>query len=429
MFRLQTRSVLSQAQRYLCGLIQATRRNVERMAEVVPGTDAQALHHFLSLSPWDPRPVMDKVAQDLDALVGGDQDTCLLLDETCFRKKGTKSVGVARQWMGIEGKTDNCQVAVFAALVRGRFVGLLDAELYLPKVWVDDPQRCAAAGVPEERRGLKTKPTLALEMVHRARANGVRFAWVAADGTYGQDRALLRTLDDAGETFVIDVHRDQRVFLDEPPPREDETAPREAPADQRVDTWAEAEPATSWRKLWVRHATRGELRIEALHRRVWVRENQTSARCWHLIATREVGDPKTTKYSFSNAPVDTSLQRLVYMQRQRFWIERLFQDAKNEAGLDEYQARGWLAWYHHVALVMMAMLFLLRERLEHAENVPLLSARDVKLLLVHFLPRGDAGLEEVLRQMRKRHRQREAAIESAYRDQRRRRRGRVIEGK
>lgn len=429
MFRLQTRSVMSQAQAYLCGLFQAARRNVERMAEVVPGTDAQALHHFLSQSPWDPRPVMDKVARDLDSLIGGDQDTCLLLDETCFRKKGTKSVGVARQWMGIEGKTDNCQVAVFAALVRGRFVGLLDAELYLPKVWVDDPQRCATAGVPEERRVLKTKPALALEMVQRARANGVRFAWVAADGTYGQDRALLRTLDDAGETFVIDVHRDQRVFLDEPPPREDETAPREALADQRVDTWAEAEPATSWQKLWVRHATRGELRIEALHRRVWVRENQTSARCWHLIATREVGDAKTTKYSFSNAPVDTSLQRLVYMQRQRFWIERLFQDAKNEAGLDEYQARGWLAWYHHVALVMMAMLFLLRERLDHAENVPLLSARDVKLLLVHFLPRGDAGLEEVLHQMRKRHRQREAAIESAYRDQRRRRRGRVIEGK
>lgn len=92
MFRLNTRSVLSQAQAYLCGLIQAARRNVERMAEVVPGTDAQALHHFLSKSPWDPRPVMDQVAQDLDALVGGDQDTCLLLDETCFRKKGTKSV-------------------------------------------------------------------------------------------------------------------------------------------------------------------------------------------------------------------------------------------------------------------------------------------------------------------------------------------------
>lgn len=160
--------MLIQAQSYLSGLIQATRRNVERMAEVVPGTNTQALHHFLSHSPWDPRPVMDQVARDVDALLGGNQDSCLLLDETCFAKKGNHSVGVARQWCGLQGKTDNCQVAVFAALVRGRFVGLLDTELYLPKEWTQDRERCEAAGVPEERQALKTKPQLALEIVeHR----------------------------------------------------------------------------------------------------------------------------------------------------------------------------------------------------------------------------------------------------------------------
>ena len=412
--------MLRQAQQYLCGLVQATRRNVERMAEAVPGTDTQALHHFLSHSPWDARGVMDQVAGDLDAVLGGDQDTCLLLDETCFRKKGTKSVGVARQWMGLEGKTDNCQVAVFAALVRGRWVGLLDAELYLPKEWTDDPERCAAAGVPEARRTLRTKPSLALEMVRRARTNGVRFDWVAADGTYGQDRALLRALDDDGETFVIDVHRDQRVFLEEPLAGTGTRNEAQAPTSVRVDAWPEIEPA-SWTKVWVRHATRGELRVEALHRRVWVREGKApSPRCWHLIATRETGAPETTKYSFSNAPADTPLQRLASMQRQRFWVERVFQDAKNEAGLDEYQARSWQAWYHHVALVMMAMLFLLQERLEQAENLPLLSTRDVKILLARFLPRRDADLDEVVRQMHARHRQRQAAIDSAYRTQRRR---------
>jgi len=103
------------------------------------------------------------------------------------------------------------------------------------------------------------------------------------------------------------------------------------------------------------------------------------------------------------------------MQRQRFWIERVFQDAKNEAGLDEYQARSWRAWYHRVALVIMAMLFLLRKRLEQAEGLPLLSTRDVKIL-----PRRDADLDEVIRQMQSRHRQRQAAIDSSYRTQRRR---------
>ena len=404
--------MLNQAQRYLSGLIQATRRNVERMAEVVPGTNAQALHHFLSQSPWDWRPVMDQVAGDVDALIGGDQDSCLLLDETCFAKKGTHSVGVARQWCGLQGKTDNCQVAVFAALVRGRWVGLLDTELYLPQEWTQDPTRCVAAGVPEQRQALKTKPQLALEMVQRARRNGVRFSWVAADGTYGQDRALLRALDDAGETFVFDVHRDQKIYLENP-----ETL--DSAQSVRVDAWASSQPETAWQKVWVRHSTKGELRVEALHQRVWVREGrQGKARHWHLILTRELGSPGTSKYSLSNAPADTSLMRLAYIQRQRYWVERIFQDAKNEAGMDEYQARSWMAWHHHMALVMMAMLFLLRERLEQSHDLPLLSVRDVKILLARVLPRRDADPDELIRQLQARHRQRQASIDSAYRRRR-----------
>lgn len=407
--------MLSQAQGYLSGLIQATRRNVERMAEVVPGTNAQALHHFLSNSPWDWRPVMDQVARELDAQIGGDQDSCLLLDETCFAKKGTHSVGVARQWCGLQGKTDNCQVAVFAALVRGRWVGLLDAELYMPKEWTQDPTRCAAAGVPEERQVLTTKPQLALEIVQRARGNGVRFSWIAADGTYGQDRALLRALDDAGECFVFDVHRDQRIYLEDPKALRSATE-EGAVESVRLDQWASSQPETAWQRVWVRHSTRGELQVEALHRRAWVRESrQSEARCWHVIVTRELGSVNTTKYSFSNAPEDTSLQRLAYIQRQRYWVERIFQDAKNEAGMDEYQARSWMAWYHHTALVMMAMLFLLRERLEQSDDLPLLSARDVKILLARVLPRRDADPQELIRQLQARHRQRQSSIDSAYR--------------
>jgi SRSO17 transposase len=242
--------VIKQAQAYLSGLLQATRRNVQRMAEVVPGTDAQALHHFLAHSPWDARAVMDQVAHEASALLGGDQETCLLLDETCFAKKGRRSVGVARQWFGLEGKTDNCQVAVFAALARGQSVSLIDTELYLPREWVDDPARCEAAGIPEERRMLKTKPALAMELVSRARRSGVRFAWVAADGTYGQDRALLRALDDAGETFVVDVHRDQRVFLADPDRRARgrRTAVKvSAVEDIRVDEWGMGGSAAGFR--------------------------------------------------------------------------------------------------------------------------------------------------------------------------------------
>ena len=145
---------------------------------------------------------MDQVARDVASLLGGDQDSCWVLDETCFPKRGKKSVGVARQWMGRQGKTDNCQVAVFAAPARGGSVSLIDAELYLPQEWVKDPRRCAAAGIPAERQVLKTKPALALELVQRVHRNGVSFAWVTGDGGYGQNRALLRALDHSGEIFV-----------------------------------------------------------------------------------------------------------------------------------------------------------------------------------------------------------------------------------
>ena len=412
---------MAQAQQYLSGLLQAARRNVQRIAEVVPGSDAQALHHFLSCSPWDARDVMDQVARDVDALLGGDQDSCLLLDETCFAKKGQKSVGVARQWMGLEGKTDNCQVAVFAALARGNAVSLIDAELYLPNEWVQDPARCEAAGVPAERQVLKTKPSLALDLVQRARRNGVRFSWIAADGTYGQDRRLLRDLEDCGEIFLTDVHRDQRVFLQEPLPRQ-ERRRGQPPAPEinsmRVDQWAAQQPAEAWQEVWVRHSTQGELRLQALGCRIWVLEGKDrQARCWHLIVTREAGEPDKLKYSLSNAAPETSLRRLVYMQRQRYWVERAFQEAKNEAGMGDYQARSWQAWYHHMALVMMALLFLLRERQLQKQDLPLLSAADVKILLARLLPRRDLDPQELIRQIRLRHQQRQSAVDSAYRRQ------------
>lgn len=170
----------------------------------------------------------------------------------------------------------------------------------------------------------------------------------------------------------------------------------------------------------LRESTRGQLRVEVLHRRVWLwngREEQ--ARHWHLIIRREIGKPEEIKYSLSNAPADTPPARLAQMQGQRYWIERQFEDAKGEAGLDHYQARGWIAWHHHMALVAMAMLFMLEERqLQHA-NYPLLSCADIEILLAQFLPRRNRDPNELVRQMEVRHRKRQASIDSAYRKQRR----------
>lgn len=160
--------------------MQAVCRNIERMIEVVPDTEYQALHHFASQSPWDHRLVMDQVALDSDRHLGGTPDSGLIIDETSIPKKGKKSVGVARQWCGRLGKVDNCQVGVFASLVHGSSATLIDARLYLPEEWTKDRKRCKSAGVPDNVH-FKTKSQLALDIVHHARSLGLRFAWVWLD--------------------------------------------------------------------------------------------------------------------------------------------------------------------------------------------------------------------------------------------------------
>jgi len=427
-FQRGSRSVGEQAEEYLQGLFQASRKNMERMEEVVPNCDYQSLQHFLSHSEWDARAILEQVAAEADRHLGGSADSCLLLDESAFAKKGDKSVGVARQWSGRLGKVDNCQVAVFACLTQGSHATLIDTRLYLPREWTDDLERCRAAGVPQPAVVLKSKADLAFEMVLGARKNGVRFRWVGVDGGYGKEPAFLRRLEDHGEVFVAEVHKDQQIYQEDPDPRLPDKQPSRGrkptrleaqSASQRVDAWLKAQPAELWQRVTVRPGAKGELRVEALQARVWLWDgHESKARHWHLVATREVGSPDTIKYTLSNAPAETSLQRLVWMQRQRFWIERSFEDGKSESGMADYQVRGWLAWHHHMALVMMAMLFMLEEKLTQKEDYPLLSCADIEFLLAHFLPRRDVTVAEVVRQMEARHRARQAAIDSAYRRQR-----------
>ncbi|XOF33648.1 MAG: hypothetical protein ACL93V_16900 [Candidatus Electrothrix sp. YB6] len=137
-----------------------------------------------------------------------------------------------------------------------------------------------------------------------------------------------------------------------------------------------------------------------------------------LVVRREVKSPKKIKYSLSNAESNTSTRRLAYMQAQRYWVERPFQDAKNECGMGDYQARGWLAWHHHMTMVMMAMLFMVEQRLYHQVGVPLLSCADITTLLKSILPRRDVNEDEVIRQLRQRHEKRQASIDFAYEKQR-----------
>ena len=218
-FKSYRHDVSDKARQYASGLMQAgSRKNMDRIAEVVPESKSRNLQQFLTHSKWNHREVVDHVAQDADGFLGDAQNACLLIDESGFAKQGKASVGVARQWLGRLGKVDNGQVAVFGALVNGRYAAPIDVRLYLPEQWTNDPGRCKRAGVPEEERQFRTKIELALKIVRHSRENKLRFGWVGADAGYGKGPGFCFALDEMGETFVVDLHSDFHVYLKNPKP-------------------------------------------------------------------------------------------------------------------------------------------------------------------------------------------------------------------
>ena len=395
---------------------------MDRMAEVVPDCKSRNIQQFVTHSKWDAREVIDHVAHDANDLLGDGHNAGLLIDESGFKKQGGMSVGAARQWLGRLGKVDNAQIAVFGALANGNFTVPIDVRLYLPKQWTDDPARCAKAGVPEAERNFKTKDELAVEIVQNALNKGINFGWVGADAGYGKGPGFCKAIDNMGKCFMVDVHRDFRVYLEDPQPHIPEKTTERGPKFKRyrseiqsvevadiVNTCGlEQQPV-----LKVRKTSRGSLKVRAFCQPVYVWDGVSPrAEKWVLVATQSVGRNPETKISISNAVETTELKRLAWMQRQRYWVERGFEDAKSECGMADYQVRKWSAWHHHMALVMMAMIFMLTERMRHADTYPLLSCADIEELLSHFLPRRDTTEEEVLRQLESRHRYRQAAIES-----------------
>lgn len=422
-FYVYRKDLSDKARQYASGLMQAgSKKNMDRMAEVVPDCNSRNLQQFITHSNWSAREVIDHVAADVDTLLGDPEKTAFVIDESGFKKQGQMSVGVARQWLGRIGKVDNGQVAVFSVLANGRFAAPVDVRLYLPRQWCDDPARCNKAGIPEKDRVFRTKEDLAFEMVEHAHAAGLRFGWVGADAGYGKGPGFCLALDNIGQRFVVDVHSDFHVYLDDPDPRIPEKKFKRGRKPTRYHAQTQSievsevvrrfaladQPAVK-----VRQTSRGPSRVRVLRVPVFVWDGESAqARRWYVVATQTLGKNPETKISLTNEPEATELATLAWMQLQRYWVERAFQDGKSECGMADYQARKWKAWHHHMALVMMALLFMLNERIRHEDIYPLLSCSDIEELLSRFLPRRDITKTEVIRQLEHRHRKRMAAIQS-----------------
>ena len=347
-------------------LVQSGERpNAENLSETVP-VSPRAMQRFLTESPWDDDSVMGRLQEYLAPRLEH-PETIWVLDGSDFPKQGRKSVGVARQYCGRLGKVANCQAGMFLAYISPLGRALADKRLYLPDSWTSDQGRCAAAGVPADRRRYRSKTDLALEMVERALERGhLNAGWVAADDAFGISPSFRENLAALGMNYVLDVPAGSTVWPVEPewtrpayrgrggPPKPKLVDGQKRTMEERSD----ALPEGAWREITVAQGSQGPRvylfsaqRVRPTSRRkpgeinwaVWRRNLDGSEPCYYL----------------SNAPEDTPLETLAYVGGSRWRIETEFETEKSDVGLDEYETRTWAGWHHHVAICLVAGAFLL----------------------------------------------------------------------
>lgn len=425
-FNVHHRNQSGYAKKYLSGLImKAPRKNMERMDEYVVGGSYESYQAFISESPWDYTKLNERLCNDVNEILGG-SGSVLCIDESAFSKKGKESVGVSRQWNGRLGKVDNCQVGVYASLCDGTHSSIIDYRLFVPEKWLNDTKRCDKAGIPADKRTYRTKIELAIEMVDDALSHGVCFGYVAADAFYGRDSKFLNALAEHGLVFVADIPSSHTVYLDDPRPylprRKSKTGPKHKNLQSRIEPikvslLLEQLSAEQWEKVTVRNTSKGKLIVNAYRAMVYMwdgKERQATKR-WLVILHDPIANEK--KWFLSNADEGASLKTLVEKHAHRYWIERTFQDGKTSVGMADYQVRGWLAWHHHMTMVMMALLFMMKERKINKKDFDLLSCQDIVELLNFYLPRKDRTEKAVLSNMLERHRRRRQSIVSAQKRQ------------
>jgi SRSO17 transposase len=328
------------AMAYLRGLLSSTeRKNGWQLAELAGEATPDGMQRLLNTAKWDADQVRDDLQQYILTHLN-DPEAVLVVDETGFVKKGTKSVGVAAQYTGTVGKIANCQIGVFLAYANKYGAVLLDRELYLHADWEKDPGRCQEAEVPEERQRTIPKPTLAKEMLERAFAHGVKAAWVTGDTVYGGDYKLRSWLEERLQPYVLAVPKNQRIGLTRR-------------ADEVVVSWQ----ASAWQRLSAGEGSQGPRFYDWAWQRLDFRLTELGWKQW-LLARRSLSDPTEIAYYFVFAPESVTLQQVVRAAGSRWQVEEAFELAKQQVGLDDYEVRHWQGWYRHITLAMFALAFL-----------------------------------------------------------------------
>jgi SRSO17 transposase len=410
LFTSRTRDTSQQAYLYLRAVLTLERernfKNIDRRLN--NGGDGQALQHFMSTSPWEKQAVFGQIQADLTAIPELGRGSLLILDESADAKAGAQSAGAARQRNGRLGKVDVCQVGTYLAYanVAANLWALVDGELYLPEAWLTPayaPQR-KACGIPDAP-AFQRKTDLGLHMIERTRANGLPFERVACDAFYGRDRQFRADLQAKNLLYAADVPANTLVYLREPrvglPKRRSKRGRR--PTRWQVLSRQTAHSVRSrarstqtlWRHLRLRPTERGWLEADFGVERVWTITEAGQVRAEWLVIRRELNG--LCSYTLLNDPADTSAEALIAASCQRYFTERVYEDAKTDLGWAEFQALKYRAWEHHLALTALALWFVAETKWHWAQTY----ARDPQLLQqleVEVLPAlSTANVCELLR--------------------------------
>ena len=362
-------------------LLPGERKSVEPMAARLAPHNVQrmhqSLHHVVADAPWSDETLLRQVRDYvLPAMEKNGSVIAWIIDDTGFPKKGTHSVGVARQYCGQTGKTDNCQVAVSLSVATWNSSLPIAWRLYLPESWTQAKARCQEAGIPKDIQ-FQTKPEMALEQIRQAIADGVPEGVVLADPAYGNNSEFRQGITALGRLYMVGIESSTKLW---PPGQQPLPAPKYAGRGQpprrlrrngqhapvTAKELAMNLPANAWKRIRWRAGTRHPLRsrFAALRVRPAHRDyNRTAPHQeeWLLIEwPRSEAEP--TKYWISTWSTQAKLRDLVSLAKQRWIIERDYEELKQELGLGHFEGRGWRGFHHHATLCIAAYGFLVAER-------------------------------------------------------------------
>lgn len=362
-------------QYYIKGLLSdLERKSIEPIALRYANPSAvRGMQHFTQGGIWDDQRMLTTYQSDLSAKIS--EPAGMITADGCdFPKKGKESAGVARQYCGALGKTDNCQAGVFIGYTSSKGYGLINKQLYLPEKWFDPEykDRREKCGIPDDLT-FKTKIQIASEMIHQTADSGLFPAqWVGVDSAFGNSKEFLDTIPE-GMYYFADIHSNTLIFAQMPEIKIPEYCGRGRknlqvkPSFKPVSVTAIAnDPTIDWKRVLLGEGAKGPIWAdEKCVRVVDCRDDLPGNWVWLYI--RRLSD-NTLKFSLCNAPEDTPVETLRSLAIMRWPIEQCFEECKSYLGMDHYEGRSWNSWHRHMMFVFIAHAFLLELRLLFKKN-------------------------------------------------------------